>query len=436
MPVDLEQRGSGVRARIAPLLGPTAAMFALTLAASGVNYASNIVFSRVLTPASFGDLTALLALTVVAAVPSGAAQTVMADRIAAHMASGQPMKAAYLIRHATAHLMVYVAILGCVYLISTPFLDDALNLQSANTLIALTPMLLLSFFTPLAFGILQGLERFVALGLVMLWIAVSRIAFGVPWALSDFGGGPGGALLGMAIGNLLALIATGWVIREYLLRRGTGAATAGLRRRLDTVALSAGGAFVGFAILSNFDVVLAKITLDPAESGNYAALATIGKIIFFLPGAVALLMVPRAARARVKHGSATRVLRLAALAVTAATLALTVPAAIAPEFVVRTMFGGEYVASSDGVLPIALAGAGTALINLLVVYTVAIGDRRWLSLLLAGVAVQVATILTFGESAADVAIAQAVTVWLVLVVNELLFHPLLRAARLTSASPK
>jgi O-antigen/teichoic acid export membrane protein len=218
------------------------------------------------------------------------------------------------------------------------------------------------------------------------------------------------------------------VIREHVLRRGTGAATTGVRRRPDTVAISAGGAFIGFAVLSNFDVVLAKLVLDPGESGHYAALSTVGKIILFLPGAIALLMVPWAARARVTRGNPTRVLRVAALAVVTTTFVLVLPASFAPEFVMRTMFGAEYVDASGGVLPIALAGAGLALVNLLVVYTVAIRDRRWLGLLLAGVCVQVVGVLVAANSAADVAIVQAIAVWLVLLVNEAWFYPLLRAA--------
>ena len=57
-------------------------MVVLTLLASAMNYASNLIFSRVLAPASYGDLTALLALLVVITVPTGAAQTVIAERVA------------------------------------------------------------------------------------------------------------------------------------------------------------------------------------------------------------------------------------------------------------------------------------------------------------------------------------------------------------------
>ena len=59
-----------------------AVMVALTFAASAVNYASSVVFGRMLTPASFGDLTAMLAIVVVVAIPTAAAQTVVAERLA------------------------------------------------------------------------------------------------------------------------------------------------------------------------------------------------------------------------------------------------------------------------------------------------------------------------------------------------------------------
>ena len=46
-----------------------------TIAGSAINYASNLVFARLLTPSSYGDLTSLLSLSVVVAVPFTAAQS-------------------------------------------------------------------------------------------------------------------------------------------------------------------------------------------------------------------------------------------------------------------------------------------------------------------------------------------------------------------------
>src|SRR3954468_11554209 len=266
----------------------TSIMVALTTLASAVNYASNLIFSRLLSPESYGDLTALLALAVVAAVPTAAAQTVLADRIATHLALGEVERARYLIRHAVAHVALVSMVLGVIYSLSLPIVIGSLNLQAVGPAFALMPLLVMSFFIPAAFGILQGTERFVALGAVLLFCAVSRIAFGVPWTL--VGGGAGGALGGQAIGCMLALAFVYWLVRDLHLPRGTGAATSGLKRRLGRRAVSAAGAFVAFALLSNLDIVLPKLLLEPAESGLYAALVTVEKIVIFLPGAVALVM--------------------------------------------------------------------------------------------------------------------------------------------------
>jgi O-antigen/teichoic acid export membrane protein len=419
-----------VEKRIGWRLGrATSVMVVLTLLASITNYGSNIIFSRLLSPASYGDLTALIAFTVIAAVPTGAAQTVVAERVAVLLAKGEHDRVRYLIRHAAAHIAVIAVILGLIYTACIPLVKVVLGLQTVGPAIALAPLLVLAFFIPVAYGVLQGMERFVALGILLLASAASRIVIGVPWTLLA-GGGAGGPLLGQAIGNLLALVATAWLIRAYVLGRGTGAASSGVRRRPNQRALVAGGAFIAFALISNLDVLLAKALLAPHEAGVYAALVTVEKIVIFLPGAIAVVMVPSVAKAKHSEGSAARVLRIAALLVALTTMLVAVPAALAPHLVLRTMFGQRYVSGAAGVLPIVCAGAGLALLYLLVVYTVAIQDRRWVWLLAAGVVLQVASILALHSSPVEIAVVQASVVGVVLIANELVFHPILRAERL------
>jgi O-antigen/teichoic acid export membrane protein len=422
----------------APRLGArlgraTTVMVGLTLLASVTNYGSNIIFSRLLSPASYGDLTALIAFSVIAAVPTGAAQTVVAERIAVLLARGEHDRVRYLIRHAVAHIGMIALILGVVYALCIPLLKQALGLQAIGPAIALTPLLMLSFLVPVAYGVLQGMERFIVLGAVMLVIAMSRVVIGVPWTL--VGGGAGGPLVGQALGCLLALAATAYLSREYLLRGGTGAARAGLRRLPDRGTLAAGGVFIGFALISNLDVLLAKLMLSAHAAGEYAALVTVEKIVIFLPGAVAVVMVPSAAKAMHLDGSARRVLRVAALLVALTTLLVAVPASLAPHVLLRLMFGVKYVSAAAGVLPIVCAGTCLALLYLLVVYTVAIEDRRLMWLLAGGVVLQVSAIAALHSSPAQVATVQACVIALMLIVNEFLFHPILRAVARMPRAP-
>jgi hypothetical protein len=100
---------------------------------------------------------------------------------------------------------------------------------------------------------------------------------------------------------------------------------------------------------------------------------------------------------------------------------------------IRVMFGGEYLAAQNGVLPMVFAGAGLALLYLLVTYAVAIDDRRWTWIVVAGVALQVAGVAAFHASPAQVATIQAAVVLVVLLLNEAAFHSLLRPQRSAQA---
>ena len=405
-----------------------AVMVALTFAASAVNYASNVVFGRMLTPASFGDFTAMLAIVVVVAIPTGAAQTVVAERLAEYRARGDDNAIRYLIRHALAHVALYSCVLWILYCISIPLVVSVLDLQAIGPALALAPLIAVTFFLPVVYGVLQGLERFALLGAVALGVATSRIIFGVPWTLA--GGGAGGPIAGQAIGSFLAVAVMLYLARRFVIGRGTGAAASGLRRRIDSRSMAAGGAFIVFALLSNLDVLLAKAFLAPEKAGSYAALATIGKIVLFLPWAVSIVMVPYIARSRAATGSSSSILRISAIAVAAGASLVAIPAALKPGLVLRLMFGSRYADAASGVLPIVVASALLALLYLLVVYTVAIQDQRWVYLLLGGVGLQVAAISIFHSSPSEIAVVQASVMLVILVLNELLFQPILRAERL------
>lgn len=408
-------------------LGGTTALVILTGLASATNYASNLIFSRLLTPASFGDLAALLALVVVITVPASAGQTIGAERIAALVASGETDRMRRMIRHGLAHVAVLSGICAIVAAISAPLIYEVLDLQAIGAALALVPLLAVSLFIPVVWGLLQGFDRFVALGTLMFVAAVSRIAFGAPWAAA--GGGAGGALAGQALGNAFAVGVTLWLLRDHLIGRGTGAATTGVRRRPDVRTVSASVAFIAFALLSNLDLLMAKLFLDGNAAGEYAALATIGKIVIFLPSAVAVVMVPGIARARLRDGSTSNVLRKGGALVITTTLLAAIPIALFPDLVLTTMFGDEYAGAAGGVRAITVAGFGLALLYLLVVYTVAIQDRRWIFILGGAVVAQVLAIASFHENATEIATIQAAVIVAALAVNELLFHPILRAER-------
>lgn len=401
------------------------AMIVLTMVANVGNYASSLIFSRILNPKGFGDLTSLLALSVMLAVPTGAAQTVISERVAAYRVRGDLHTARYLVRHSLAHVSVIAGVVTLLYVAAIPVIVHVFALQAPGPAIALTPLVFLSFLQPVALGALQGAQLFFAYGVMLVCISLSRILFGIPWALA--GGGAGGAIGGQALGMLAVLFGAAFVLRRLSLDRGHGAVRAGLRRRPDVRMVTASFAFIAFAVIANLDVVLAKAFLSASESGVYAAISTVGKIVLFLPAAIAVVMVPNAARAEQLEGSSRRVLRLSARLVAATGVVVGLPAILLPHLVVNVMFGPDYSDAAAGVLPIVIAGGALAMVNLLVVYSVAIRDQRWTWLLVVGVAAQVIGIAAFHGSPAQVAWVQASVAVVVLVVNEIWFHSVVRS---------
>jgi O-antigen/teichoic acid export membrane protein len=395
----------------------------LTLVASALNYLSNVIFSRVLDPVGFGELTTLLALSVILTVPTGAAQTVIAERVAVHAAAGRMDTIRYLIRHSVGHVAAIAGLVALLYVLAIPLVIEVLSLRVPGPAIALSGVIFFGFLVPIAFAVLQGLDRFVTFGLMLVAVSLSRIVFGVTWAWA--GGGAGGAIAGQALGMGVILALSAWLLRDLLLGRGTGAAKSGLRRRPDVRTLSASAAFIAFAVISNLDVLLAKVFLSREEVGIYAAVATVGKIVTFMPAAIAVAMVPNAARAQHSEGDSSRVLRLAALLVAGTAIVTAIPAVVAPHLLVSLMFGPGYEAAEAAVLPIVCAGAGLAMLNLLVVYSVAIRDQRWVILLVIGVGLQVTGVTLFHGSPTQVAGVQATVALSVLGLNEAFSHSLL-----------
>ncbi|MEA2474701.1 MAG: hypothetical protein QOE06_2616 [Thermoleophilaceae bacterium] len=406
-------------------MGGVSALALLTFFASAVNYASSVIFSRVLDPVGFGDLTSMLALGAVIAVPTSAAQTVIAERVAYWHTRGETDVVRYLVRHAAAHITVLAFAVTALYALSIPLVVKAFDLRVPGPAIALTAVVFFGFLIPLALGVLQGLDRLVLFGLVLVAISLARILFGVGWAALD--GGAGGAIGGQAIGMLGVLVLCAWMLRRDMIGRGARAARRGLRRRPDVRTVSASAAFIAFAVISNLDLLLGKVFLSGHDAGTYAAIATVGKIVTFMPAAIAVALVPNAARAHATGGDTEKVLRNAALLVGATAFVAAIPALAAPGLLIDLMFGSGYGAAKSGLLPIVVAGASLAMLNLLVTYSVAIRDHRWPALLVVGVTLQAVGVTLFHDSPTQVAVVQAVATTTVLALSELISHPLLRA---------
>jgi len=348
-------------------------------------YLLNVLAARLLVPAAFGELGSLLAVLVVGAVPAMGMQTVTALRVARTKGGYGELLALGLTTSA--------AITGAA-LLAVPLLVMLLHLDSAWPAVFLALALTSITLTGLFYGILQGQGRFAAMAGLLVVDAVGRIGGTLTGLL--FARDATGALAGAAIGAA-AVATAGWFV------------TGRTRPRKHHVGhvkdvLHAVSAMLALVLLVNLDLVLARHYLPAHDAGEYAVGAIVAKIAYWLPQAVAILVLPRLASEEGRRRMVPIALALCA-ALDAVVIAGT---ALLGPTVVAVIGGADYAASGIPVWPFALVGSMLSLVQILLYSRIASNDRKSTLLIWLAVAVEIVLVTTWLHGALTQVVTAAV----------------------------
>ncbi|PZF84323.1 lipopolysaccharide biosynthesis protein [Jiangella anatolica] len=264
-----------------------------------LGYALTVAGARRLGPHEFGAFSALLALIIVGNVAALAVQATTARAAA----TGRPVAPA--VRSG----LILAITIGIALTALSPAAESVLQLPSPTPAIAAAVAIAALTATAPSLGIVQGRERFGLLAALVTIQAALRVGGGLagmalePTATS--------ALIGIAAGFAAAGVVAWLAARPASLfsRRGGFAVRA---------TLSSGAMLLGFVVLTNIDVILARHVLSPEVSGLYAAGSIFTKIAFWLPQFVPLLAFPALADPLRRRSAVT--LGVTAVAVSGAAL--------------------------------------------------------------------------------------------------------------------
>lgn len=320
--------------------------------ANALGYVLTVIAARVLGPAEFGAFSALLALIIVGNVAALAIQATVARDIIRKRPTGDTVAGG----------LILAGLVGGVLVAATPLISVFLSLPAATAAVAAGTAIAAMTATGPALGTIQGRERFHALGVAVAAQAGLRVAGGlVGMAISPTATG---ALTGMAVGLLVAGVGI-WLMARPPVHGGVGVWSAVVST------LGAGGVLLGFVIMTNADVVLARHVLSAEASGLYGAGAIFTKIAFWLPQFVPLVAFPALADPNRRKGA----MRLGLLAVASSGAVLVALTAVFAAPAVRLVAGGQYEDLTTWVAWFTALGALFAVAQLLVYAHLASGDR-------------------------------------------------------------
>jgi glycosyltransferase involved in cell wall biosynthesis/O-antigen/teichoic acid export membrane protein len=374
---------------------------------NGSNYVFHVVVSRQLGPSDYGAVAALLAVLLVLSVPLGVLQTVVAQRTAALRAQGRSTEIHSFSSAITRRAFPMVVAAGALTaLIAAPLLSLFLDVGYASASL-LAPYVVLGTLGAIPLGVLQGAMRFGGFAAVVLGGVAVRLASGI--GLVDAGFGVPGAMFASTLAAGFSLVFGLWLIGHRGVwperaTRGYESVRGDLR-----VALYA---LLGFWLLAQADIALARHYLEPEEAGFYSSAGLLARALLVLPAAVALVAFPRFVSARENGDGAAHWLRASVLASGALVLGGFVFLVPIRGFLVELTFGERYAPAADLMPLLCLAMAALGLVGLLTYFHIAMGSKAYV-IPLAGLVSEIVLVAFFhstGEEIATVVATVAVAV--------------------------
>lgn len=278
------------------LLGHSVILLACTQAANVTNLLFQASMMRMLDADQYGTLIAMLGVFAVITMPLAALPWAMAYFTAGFLREGRVRETRGLVTAVTRDVTwCGLAILAIAAIASGPMLRY-FKLESGTPFLLTIAAVAVSLAGSAFLGSLQGAQGFAWLAGVGFIGSFARLLLAVLFVA--LGGAAAGALLGHATSMLVTALVAFIGVRQVL---GGGreppTRVTGFYRYCLQYAL----AYIGYAILMNADVVLAKHYFSAEEAGRYAVAAMVGRIIVFLPQPIVTAMFPKV----VSDGEAT-----------------------------------------------------------------------------------------------------------------------------------
>jgi len=411
-----EASENGLRARLARLpgagilTGSALLLVSMTVVNAG-NYLFNLILGRWLGPVAFADLSLMVTILLMVTLITSTFQTTAAKFAAVYSASGDLPRLAGLRRWAGRWAWGLGVAFLLVMTVGAPFLQEFFHTQSIWPFVILAVVMPLYLVMGIDRGLLQGQTRFGLLALsyqaemwVRLVVALALVAMG--WAVN-------GAVAGLS----LSLVAA-WLV-AFRVRRGLPQLSyfePVARKKVTLFMVPTGAALIGQILINNSDILIVKHFFPTQAAGEYAALALIGRVVFFATWSVVAVMFPLVAQ-KYQKGEAHRHLLLLSLGlVGVVSVGIIGATVIVPEFIVGVLFGKAYLAIAPLLWLYAIATMLFALSNVIVNYRLSLDNSVGSYLAVIGGAAQVIGLWLFHTSLRQVVLVQIYIMTILLII--------------------
>jgi O-antigen/teichoic acid export membrane protein len=307
-------------------------MFAGQMVANIGSYLYHLFMGRMLGPAAYGLLAAVIALIYLLLVPTLALNWALVKFVAQYQGEKKPKMIKKFFLEVNQRGTVVGSLAFGLFLVLTPFLASFLHLDSNWPLFLAGATAFFTLLATIARAFLQGISVFTWLALIHSLVAVFLVFLGFQ---------VNGALLAGLVGILVALFLARYPLRQFF---GVGLNSEEINwPEIVSFFLPVLFSIFSFTSLYTTDTILARHFLSPKEAGFYAALAIMGKIIYFASYPVVMVMFPLVSEKLAEKGKPRLLLGKSLALVGAICFFLIMAYFLFPSFLIKILFGSDFL---------------------------------------------------------------------------------------------
>lgn len=323
-----------------PLAKGSLIMFIGTMMGNFGNYLFHLIMGRMLGPASYGILAALISILYIFSIPASTLGTTMVKFTSMAKAKKNYAQIYSLFSEFSQKFLFVSIALFLLFAFASQRIALFLQIPSQNLVILTGGLFLVSLLPTVNNGILQAFLKFPFLATNSIFGVILKIVLAV--GLVSLGFSIGGAMLAIFISTLIVYAISLFPLKFLWRHREENMKIDWAR--IASYATPVFLTILGLTSLYTTDIILVKHFFAAGEAGLYAALAIMGKIIFYAGSTITLVMFPLVAESYENGGQYKNLLAQSVILVSLISLAITVFYFLFPKIMVETLYGPSYIA--------------------------------------------------------------------------------------------
>lgn len=351
-----------------PLFSGSAIMIFGSNGASALNYLYHLMMGRLLGPSFYGELASLISVIgLIGIIPNSISLVIIKEISSAK----NEQEVNSLIVWFKKKIYIISLIFSIIILFLSPFISSFLHINQISYLFIIAILFFFSLQSGFNRAILQGLLKFKE---VVISIIIEN---GVKLALSIILVYIGFQVLGAMFALLLSAILGFYITLVYLkVKESKNFFISPRSKSMLKFAIPVILQTISITSLYTTDVILVKHFFSSHDSGIYASLSTLGKIIFFATTPISSVMFPLISQRKAKGENFKRIfiysLFLTALCASCALMIYW----LFPALVINLLFGSAYLGSENLLVWFGLFISLFTLSTVVVTYNLSIGKTK------------------------------------------------------------